>query len=158
MQMFQKPGKAGQQQNQAQQLMHMLASIMTEIAGCQEGAVIDRPEEVASATFTASDIPMAKVQGVRATKACTWMSRPSTPSEVMSAIVSTHPVAELSAWFLRGQKLKTWPHKDPSMRDLVNLATERYSPASRCVHEIVHILQTGMEGPLAIFDGSLVGT
>ena len=137
-------------------LMNLLTTIMCDSAGCDQETLMEKPEEVAAASFTTSDVPIGKVQGVRATKSCSWIERPSTAVELLVAILSTEPVGHLSAWLLKAQKLKSWLSKDPTERPLVNLVTYRFSPASRCVHELADMLLSGTTGRLDILDGSLV--
>lgn len=143
-------GKSGQQE-----LADALNSVLFALTGCEDMSALAKPEELATATLTSSDIPVAKVQGVRASKACNWIARPTTATEILAAVVSTEPVERLSCWFLQSQSRKTWLHVNPCERPLVNMATRRYSPASTCVHQMVQNLLQGLAGPLAVFDGTL---
>lgn len=154
MSMFEK--KSGKSKSES--MSQLLNSILCDIAGCEDGnldnAIAPKAEDMASATFTASEIPVAKVHGVRSQKSCLWLGRIETPTELLTALVSTGPVAHLSAWLLEGQRLKTWLHSDPSQRPLVNLVTARFSPASGCIDELASLLQSGISGELELFDGA----
>lgn len=159
-QLFSKPDKKGAGKSaDAGSILQLLSSIMCDIAGCEtdgNGEIIAKPEDVASASFTASDIPVAKVQGVRAAKGLAWLQRIETPCEILAAVVCTEHVGHLSAWLLKGQSHQTWLHRDPQERPLVALATLRYSPAAKCVDALFHLLHDGKSGRLALFDGTLV--
>lgn len=140
-------------------MMKLLCSIMNDIAGCDgdSESMVEKPEEVAAASFStsATDMPIGKVQGVRASKSCLWVARPSTPTELLAAIVATAPVHHMTARFLQEQSLDAHLHSDPQRRPLVNLVTARYSPACRCVSDLIAVLTSGISGPLELFDGNL---
>eukprot|EP00438_Fugacium_kawagutii_P006490 Skav226929 [mRNA] locus=scaffold3020:72657:73124:+ [translate_table: standard] len=143
--------------------MTLLNSILCELGGFEEGdddfrSVVTRPAEAASVPFTTAEVPVTKVQGVRAAKSCTWLARAETITETLVSIVSTSPMVRLSAWFLKTQRKKGWLSKEACERPLVNLVSPQHSPAVRAVSECVHILKSGLTGPLGLFDGVLDGT
>lgn len=72
-------------------LQMLLNGILRDLAGGEEDALVlsQKPEEAASASFTASEIPVVKVQGVRSEKSCLWLEREETVTEVLVAVVST---------------------------------------------------------------------
>ena len=142
-------------------VMNLLNSILCDLAGCDQDDVPDlvakQPSETASMSFTSAEVPLVKVQGVRAAKSCDWLERPETMTEILTAIVSTLPVVRLSRWFLRSQSEKLWLHRQAEERPMLNLVTPRYSPAVQSVHESVQTLQSGLDGDLALFNGVLHG-
>lgn len=139
--------------------MTLLNSILCDLAGFEEGdddlRAVTRPAEAASVPFTTAEVPVTKVQGVRAAKSCTWLARAETITETLVSILSTSPMVHLSAWFLRSQRKKGWLSKEVAERPLVNLVSPRHSPAVRAVSERIQILKSGLTGPLGLFDGVL---
>ena len=107
--------------------------------------------------FTFPDVPVAKIQGVRAAKSETWLRRPETLSEIVSAILSTEPVFHLSTWFLKQQEDQTWLSEDPTRRPLVNLVTPRFSPVVRAIASCFDMLLApdSEDGPFAFLRGVL---
>lgn len=140
----------------------LMDAIVCELTGqdkgtlCRKEAVDAKDAATAAAgAFTNPDIPVAKVQGVRALKSTEWLMRPQTGTELFVAVLSTEPVFVLSAYLLQGLKLKAHLSKDASQRPAVSLATPRYSHAVESVGKAIHLLESGLQGPLFLFDGAL---
>ena len=121
-----------------------------------DGDVVASGNETES-PFTFPDVPVAKIQGVRAAKSETWLRRPETLSEIVSAILSTEPVFHLSTWFLKQQEDQTWLSEDPTRRPLVNLVTPRFSPVVRAIASCFDMLLApdSEDGPFAFLRGVL---
>lgn len=92
--------------------------------------------------FVFPDVPVQKVQGVRANKSETWLRRPTTVAEVITAISTTEPVFRLSTWYLQQQESEGWLSSNPDMRPLVNLVTRQYSPVTKAISQCICVART----------------
>ena len=109
--------------------------------------------------FVFPDVPVQKVQGVRANKSETWLRRPTTVAEVITAISTTEPVFRLSTWYLQQQESEGWLSSNPDMRPLVNLVTRQYSPVTKAISQCLAALREPFDvdhGPLFLLDGFLI--
>lgn len=122
-----------------------------------QGAVVDLVKNEQESPFTFPDVPVAKIQGVRAAKSESWLKRTETISEIASAIMSTEPVFRLSTWFLQQQEEQTWLSDNPSNRPIVNLVTPRFSPVVKAIASCFDMLVNpgSDDGPLQFLDGNL---
>ena len=95
----------------------------------------------ASSVFMQQDIPVTKVQGVRAKKGAMWFGRVESATEIMVAVHVSRPVEIITAWLLKTQKQESWLSMDPLERPLVQLVTPELSRTvqSLCVyHDMMH--------------------
>lgn len=109
--------------------------------------------------FTFPDVPVARVQGIRAAKCEDWLARESTLCELLSAIVTTEPIFRLSTWLLQQQEERLWLSNDPTKRPIVNLVTPRFSPVVKAISSLIDMLVSPFDdhkGPLMFLDGFLV--
>lgn len=133
-----------------------MASIVQDLTGekidgkaTQEGsAALD----TAIAPYVHPDVPVGKVQGVRATKACNWIEREETLTELLVAVLSTDSVGKLSCRILRDQREKAFLAKEAHRRPIVCCATLRFNPAVHAIHEIIEDLQPGKSLVTTFFD------
>ena len=105
--------------------------------------------------FVFPDIPVQRIQGVRASKSETWLSRTTTVSELVTAIETTEPVFRLSTWLLQQQEDQLWLSQDPTLRPVVSLVTPRFSPVVRAMSQCFSMLQdpwNAEHGPLYLLD------
>lgn len=118
---------------------------------------VDLVKNEQESPFTFPDVPVAKIQGVRAAKSESWLKRTETISEIASAIMSTEPVFRLSTWFLQQQEEQTWLSDNPSNRPIVNLVTPRFSPVVKAIASCFDMLVNpgSDDGPLQFLDGNL---
>lgn len=118
--------------------------------------------EAAEAPYIVPDVPVTRVQGVRALKSCTYLENATTPTQTLVAILATDCVQELSAWLMKTQKQKAWLSKKPEERPVVNLSTLRFSPAVRALHNVIYEMEDcadkGLANILSLLDGRLVHT
>lgn len=125
-------------------------------------ALEDEPEHaVEESPFVFPEVPVQKVQGVRAGKSQSWLQRPTTVVELMTSILTTEPVFKLSTWLLQQQEDECWLSKQPEDRPMVNLVTARYSPVMRAIADCLAALQNPLDvehGPLFLLDRSLFGS
>lgn len=145
--MFQKKGHA------SGSVKHLVNSIVSELIG--NDVVQATPDEAAASPYVCPDVPVSKVQGVRATKSAAWIGREETLVELLALVVTSEPIANLSAWLFRTQRLQSWLHRDAAQRPLVCLATKRFSPAVTAVNECVLALTSNPDELLSILDGAL---
>ena len=123
--------------------------------GDQPVAVPDESES----PFVFPDVPVQKVQGVRANKSETWLQRSTTVAEVITAIATTEPVFQVSTWYLQQQEAEAWLSKEPEKRPLVNLSSRRYSPVVEAISKCLSALRDPLDadhGPLFLLDCYLV--
>ena len=107
--------------------------------------------------FVFPDISVQRIQGVRASKSQTWLSRTTTVSELVTAIETTEPIFRLSTWFLQQQEDQLWLSQDPTLRPVVSLVTPRFSPVVRAMAQCFSMLQdpwNAEHGPLHLLDRS----
>lgn len=107
--------------------------------------------------FLCPDVPVARVQGCRAAKSEAWLDRPETTTELLTAIIATEPMYDLSCHFMEGQKRQLWLSADVCKRPLVNLVTPCRSPVVKQLSASLNMLTDpfGQEGPLLLLDGRL---
>ena len=105
-----------------------------------ENAIRTTPTEAASAPFTVPELPVTKVQGVRALKSNAWIQRRETRTEILCAVWATQPVQVLSAWLLKAQGDKCWLSKNVVERPLVNLATPHFSPVVSAMTDAINMM------------------
>ena len=112
-----------------------------------------QPEE----PFTFPDVPIGRIQGVRAAKSETWIARGETVTELTVAVLTTEPMLELSVWLMHQQEHTLWLAQDPNRRPLVALTTPRYSPVVEAIHKCVRMLEEpfGCDGPFHLLRGIL---
>lgn len=116
---------------------------------------------VEESPFVFPEVPIQKVQGVRANKSQSWLQRPTTVVELMTCILTTEPVFKLSTWLLQQQEDECWLSKRPEDRPMINLVTARYSPVMRAISGCLDALLNPLDvdrGPLFFLDGSLFGS
>lgn len=140
-------------------LASLMSGILQDLTGEPVGDAVapgnSSALEAAIAPFVHPDVPIGKVQGVRARKSCTWIRRPQTLSELLIAVLSTKPVSGLSQWLLHQQGSNSYLSRDPTERPAVCCATLRYNPAVKAISESVNMLRSGLEGIVLVFDGDL---
>ena len=154
-----------------QTMASLVQGIVSELTGGDEAGL--REEEplpaagnavshvdAASAAYVSPELPVSKVQGVRAMKSCAWLERPETPTEVLVSILSTEPLQDLSFWFLKSQKNMGWLSKKPEERPIVNLTSLQFSPVVLVVSETISTLEFNLDVQepeiLLLLDGGLV--
>lgn len=146
-------------------MQSLLNGILSDLTGSDEPVESQQvaeaaPQEAASAPFTSPDLPVGKVQGVRALKSNTWLQRVETPVEILVAVLATEPVQYLSAWFLKTQSNSNWLSKKVEERPLVNLASLRFSPVVQAVTGAISMLTThgilGAPEPVILLNRCLV--
>ena len=103
------------------------------------------PLPAGESPFTCPDVPVGRVQGLRAAKSESWLDRPETATEILVAILATQPVYELSCHFMEEQKHQSWLSDDPRKRPLTSLATERYSPVVDKLVKYLNVLETPVD-------------
>ena len=137
-----------------------MATLLSGILGDLVGEKQDtgpQGSEAPLAPYVVSEVPVSKVQGVRAKKSCTFLQEPQTISQTVSAVLSTEAVQALSAWLLKAQRTKAWLSKIPEERPVVNLATMRFSPAAQAICDLIKGMEmdtdTGIADVLFLFDG-----
>ena len=139
---------SGKQSTPASDMLSVLRALLPDEEG--NAIVSDNSQE---APFTFPDVPVAKIQGVRAAKSEAWLARQSTASELSVAIMATEPVFSLSTWFLQQQEEQSWLSNDASKRPLVNLVTARFSPVVRAIASCWDLLTEPVHGehPMCVF-------
>lgn len=123
------------------------------IAGNDRLAVPEGHEE---SPFVYPDVLVQKIQGVRANKSETWLSRPTTMTELTVSILATEPVYRFSTWLLHQQEEELWLSRDVTERPVVNLVTSRFSPVSQAISQCLEMLHNPFraeDGPLFMLDG-----
>ena len=138
----------------------LLQGILTDLTGCmhdESGGPVSM--EDVSAPFTAPEMPVSKVQGVRALKTCAWLGRAQTATEIFVAVLGTQPLQHLSAWFLGAQGNMSWLSEKIEERPVVNLVSLRFSPVVRAINEAILLLREncilGAPEPIVLLNGHL---
>ena len=149
--------KAGSNQSApASDVLSVLRALLPD-EGHSDATISDNSQE---SPFTFPDVPVSRIQGVRAAKSEGWLARSLTASELSVAILATEPVFQLSTWFLKQQEEESWLCADPSKRPLVNLVTPRFSPVVRAMSSCLDMLIQPIheEHPICVFLDSSLGS
>ena len=138
----------------------LLQGILQDLTGSTaDDGTAPASVEAASAPFTSPDLPISKVQGVRALKTSGWLCRIQTATEIFVSVLSTLPLQHLSAWMLKTQGDVNWLSKKAEERPLLNLASLRYSPAVAAINEAIDMLKPhlilGAPYPVVLLDRPL---
>jgi hypothetical protein len=149
-------GKEGSANNMATLLQGILQDLTGSTA---EDGTASASVDAVSAPFTSPDLPVSKVQGVRALKTSAWLCRIQTATEIFVSVLSTLPLQHLSAWLMKTQGDVCWLSKKAEERPLVNLVSLRFSPAVAAINEAIEMLKPhvilGAPYPVVLLDRPL---
>ena len=106
-----------------QTLAQLVGALMDDIQQSAGTQVAEGAASMASAAFVLPDLPVSKIQGVRARKGATWFGRVESACEMLVAISASRPVERITTWMLKAQKDESWLAADPAQRPLVQLVT-----------------------------------
>ena len=106
-----------------QTLAGLVGALMDDIQQSAGVQVAEGPAAMASNAFVLPDLPVSKIQGVRARKGAAWFGRDESATEMVVAIAASRPVERVTAWMLKAQKDESWLAADPGLRPLVQLVT-----------------------------------
>ncbi|CAE7591425.1 unnamed protein product [Symbiodinium natans] len=144
--------KAGKKRPTLQRLIGALVDDIQRSADEPDAA------SAASSAFTLPDLPVSKIQGVRAGKGAAWLARQESATEMAVGIYTSRPIEHVTAWLLKSQKMESWLAAEPSERPLVQLTTPdmsvtvqalcEYYAAITCIPEASDIWET-LNGNLA---------
>ena len=142
-----------------QTLSSLIGALVDDIQQSAQSADSDLAASASNA-FMLPDLPVSKIQGVRARKGAVWFGRSESATEMVVAVYSSQPVERITAWMLKSQKQESWLAEDASKRPLVQLATPavsctaqalcEYAAMMNCVPADSEICQI-LDGALAAF-------